>query len=106
MGVHPSESRLCPADPERLNVTDMVPHDDLVSSGYCLAAPGSKYSVSAARQRVNIDLTGHEGRFRVRWLNPENGERQRGEAISGGKKATLQNPFGEGDAILVLRVQQ
>jgi hypothetical protein len=92
---------------ERLNVTDMVPHDDLVSSGYCLAAPGSKYLVYLPQgSEVNIDLTGHEGRFRVRWLNPENGERQRGEAISGGKKATLQNPFGEGDAILVLRVQQ
>ena len=113
---------------ERINLEAMTPHNELTSSGYCLADPGKEYlvylpfeahSLESARffhrfkqqisnirwnfrRTVTVDLTAASGRFLPEWVNPSNGERMKGKEIEGGGRVQLTAPF-KGDAVLHLR---
>ena len=113
---------------ERIDLEAMTPHNELASSGYCLADPGKEYLVylpfeahrlESARffhrfkqqisnirwnfsRTVTVDLTAAPGRFLSEWVNPSNGERMKGKEIEGGGRIRLSAPF-KGDAVLHLR---
>ena len=52
---------------------------------------------------MTVDLSQCAGSVEVRWFDPNQQSRQRGENIEGGKRVTLTSPFGESDSVLVLR---
>lgn len=78
---------------------EMAPHDELVGQGanknssYCLAKPGEVYLVYRANTNpTELDLTGHEGEFSVRWFNPRDGGNllaAQVKSVTGGGKVSL-----------------
>ncbi len=90
---------------QRLDLTTMTPQNKLASTQYCLADPGRKYIIYLPKEnQVTVDLVAHNIPFEVRWLNPAQGDRKRGNDVQGGRHVNLQSPFGAGDAVLVLTV--
>lgn len=88
----------------RLDITTMTPQNDVASTGYCLAEAGTKYVMYLPRgNEVTVDLENVSGSFSVRWLDPSTMTRERGGRVDGGAKHTLKSPFGEKDAVLILR---
>jgi hypothetical protein len=98
----------------RMNLAKMVPRNDLASTGYCLANPGSEYLVylpSEEGQRwyrrwyirgqrltygltVTVDLSASSGILTVEWSNPVTGEIRSGGSIMGGDTRRFTSPFG------------
>lgn len=88
---------------QRLDLTTMIPQNHLVSTQYCLADPGHKYIIYLPQgNQVRVDLSAHKAPFKVHWLNPAQGNRERGGDVQGGEQVTLQSPFAASDAVLVL----
>jgi len=87
----------------RMDLARAVPHDELASTGYCLAAPGVEYLVYLPDGgEVTVDLSGHAGSFIAEWFDPTAGETPRTLTAQGGAALTLLAPFA-GDAVLYLR---
>ncbi len=90
---------------ERVNLAAMTPRNDLASTQYCLADPGSEYLVYLPEGgEVTVDLSAAKTAMAVEWFNPRTAEKQAGEKVSGGAKRLFQAPF-KGDAVLYLRGQ-
>jgi Family of unknown function (DUF6298) len=113
---------------DQINLGAMTPHNELSSSGYCLAHPGNEYLVylpfeahwlesarffhrfkqqiqnirSNFKRNVVMDLTLAPGTFLPEWMNPSTGERKKDKEIRGGDRVRLTAPF-KGDAVLHLR---
>lgn len=88
---------------ERMNLTDVAPRNDLASTKYCLANPGSEYLVYLPEGgTVTVDLSDAAGSLSVEWFNPETGEVIGEDSSPGGEKRTFSPPF-EGEAVLYLR---
>jgi len=88
---------------QRLDLTAMIPQNQLASTGYCLAEAGQKYIVYLpGGKEVTVDLSGQPGSYEVRWFEPGAGKSQRDEDVRGEKRVTLTSPFGADDAVLVL----
>jgi hypothetical protein len=88
---------------QRLDLTTMTPQNHLASTQYCLADPGHKYIIYLPQgNQVSVDLSAYNVPFEVRWFNPAQGDRERGDDVQGGRQVTLQSPFAASDAILVL----
>lgn len=88
---------------ERVNLAAMTPRNDLASTQYCLAHPGSEYLVYLPEGgEVTVDLSAVAGAMAVEWFNPRTAEKRAGEKAGGGAKRQLQAPF-PGDAVLYLR---
>ncbi len=87
---------------KRMDLASMVPHSDLASTKYCLAAPGAEYLVYLPDGgEVTVDLSAASGTLDVEWFNPSTGETESAEAISG-KKHKFTAPFS-GDAVLYIK---
>jgi hypothetical protein len=114
----------------KMDLSSMVPRDDLCSTQYCLANPGKEYLVYSANKRnrivkwinrlnmsrliswitipmglastISVDLSASSGPFNLEWLNPENGELIDGGTMIGGKHQILASPF-IGDAVLYIK---
>lgn len=88
----------------RINLAEMLPHGELASSGFCLAAPGKEYLVYLPEgAEVTLDLSAARDALAVEWMRPVEGTIAPANEISGGSpKQTLKAPF-EGDAVLYLR---
>ena len=88
---------------QRINLALTAPRGDLVSTGYCLADPGSEYLVYAPEGgAVTVDLADNDGLFRVEWFCPSTGEAHADDPIGGGGVQYVWPPCG-GDAVLYLR---
>jgi hypothetical protein len=113
---------------DQLNLAAMSPHDELASTGYCLADPGKQYFVYVPfeetrlestwftrslrglvrnfrwlfKQTVTVKLSAASGMFLVEWFNPSTGNAWRALPVSGGKDCSFTVPF-RGDAALSLR---
>lgn len=112
----------------RVDLVVMVPHDELCSSGYCLANPvasGAEYLVYLpegatfanfltqlhvdktpavylpADSRVKVDLSGSPVELMVEWFNPANGTIIDGGKVQGGASQSFTAPF-IGDAVLYI----
>jgi hypothetical protein len=84
----------------------MMPHGELVSSGFCLADPGKEYIVYLPEGgEVTVDLTPASGQIIVEWVHPADGKTVPGEETFGGAERILRTPFS-GDAVLHLKAKQ
>jgi hypothetical protein len=91
---------------EKMNMEEMVPHNDLASTQYCLANPGKEYLVYLPDGgKVTVDLSQEPGAFAVEWFNPRTGTSTDGGMSSGGGKVDFTAPF-HGDAVLYLLLNQ
>lgn len=88
---------------EKIHLAEMTPHDELATTRYCLAKPGSEYLVfhsgSNGEFRVNLSDTG--GTFAVEWLNVYKNATVAGPPVEGGSMRIFITPFG-GPAVLYL----
>ncbi len=86
----------------RMNLVEMVPRNDLSSTKYCLANPGSEYLVYLpSGGTVTVDLSAASGALLVEWFNPTTGETVKGDETTGGAKRDFTAPFS-GDAVLYI----
>jgi hypothetical protein len=89
-----------------MNLAEMTPHNDLASTGYCLAHPGKEYLVYLPTGgEVAVDLSGAPGKFAVEWIDPVDGSIMSRPSTDGGAKRTLRAPFG-GQAALCLKIRE
>lgn len=110
---------------DRIDLASASPHDELVSHGYCLAAPGKAYLVylpaeaygwrsivsgilrGHVGESVTLDLSGEAARtshFTIEWFNPASGQVYRTGSVEGGYQKELRAPF-RGDAVLFATLQ-
>jgi hypothetical protein len=113
---------------DQLNLATIRPHDELASTGFCLANPGREYFIYVPfeetrleskrftrklrglirnfrwlfKQKVTVNLSAASGTFLVEWFNPSTGKTRRGPRVFGGKDYSFTVPF-QGDAALYLR---
>lgn len=87
----------------RLDLAVMLPHNELASTSFCLANPGTNYVVYLPEGgEVTVDLSAATGKMKVAWIDPVNGKTVKGKSITGGNKKLFSPPFG-GDAVLHIR---
>ena len=88
----------------RMNLADAVPCNDLTSTQYCLANPGSEYLIYLPDGgNVTVNLSDASGQLDVEWLNPNTGENNPGGKTIGSSAREFTVPFA-GDAVLYLAV--
>lgn len=86
-------------------------HDELVDNGYCLAIPGTIYTLYLPQGGTGmIDLTGNQNQYSVEWYNPRNGGKlQSGNvaSVQGGKKVSIGEAPGDlhNDWVCLLKVK-
>jgi hypothetical protein len=114
----------------RINLSKMVPRNDLSSTNYCLADFGNEYLIyipsargeggirhiqnsaferyvnwvtrlTGLNESVTITFPGEAKTYSVEWLNPRTGLTIKGQVITGVKDKSLTAPFA-GDAVLFL----
>jgi len=86
---------------DRMNLDKAVPHGELSSTGYCLAAVGQEYLVYQPKNGgFTVDL--EPGDYQVEWFNPITGVAIKGETISSkGGPQSFDSGF-EKDSVLYL----
>ncbi len=89
----------------RMDLAAARPYDDLASSGYCLAVPGSQYLVFApGGGTVRVDLARAADSLAAEWFDPATGVTTPAPAVAGGAVRALAPPF-PGDAVLYLQAR-
>lgn len=87
----------------RLNLAATTPRDDLASTGYCLAQPGSAYLVYLpSGGSVTVDLSGAAGELAVEWFDPSLGKATTAATAPGGARRDFTARFS-GDAVLFIQ---
>lgn len=85
---------------------ELVGNDDFTNDKYCLAKAGEIYLVYLPKAgAVELDLSGVEGQYRVRWFDPATGDDIQGEAttkVSGGAKVSLDSGLSNGQDVLAI----
>jgi len=90
----------------RMNLAGMTPHNDLASTGYCLASPGKEYLVYLPEGgEGTVNLREAQGTLAVEWIQPTEGTIMSGGTSVGGDKRVFKAPFS-GDAVLYIRRQR
>ncbi len=85
---------------ERINLAEMEPHPELVSTTYCLAQPGKDYLVYLPDGgEVTVNLSAALGTMKVEWTHPVTGKLVMGGTTQGGAERKFTSPFS-GDAVL------
>jgi hypothetical protein len=86
----------------RMDLARATPRDELASTGYCLAHPGSEYLVYLPEGgEVTVDLTGVEGKLAGEWFNPSTGQTVGHLTAEGGARRALRSPAAN-EAVLYL----
>lgn len=86
----------------KMNMAEMIPHNDLASTQYCLANPGKEYLIFLPDgNKVTVDLSGEPGPFVIEWFNTRTGTTTDGGISAGDGKVEFTTPF-DGDAVLYL----
>ena len=87
----------------RMDLATTVPHNELASTGYCLANPEREFLVYLPEgDRVDVDLSHARGTLTVEWMQPEEGTVTPGGTVAGGKKLDFAVPF-TGPAVLYIK---
>jgi hypothetical protein len=58
---------------EKMNLLQAVPHNELASTTYCLANPGSEYLVYQPTPDSSFTVNLKKGEYRYEWFNPNSG---------------------------------
>jgi hypothetical protein len=89
----------------RVELADMLPRRDLVSTGYCLAnsqTAKEQFLVYIPQGNiVSVDLSGLPGAFVAEWFDPETGLTVCDSGREGGSKCMFHSPF-EWESVLFL----
>ena len=86
----------------KMNMAEMIPHNDLASTPYCLANPGKEYLIFLPDgNTVTVNLSGEPGPFVIEWFNTRTGTTTDGGISAGDGKVEFTTPF-DGDAVLYL----
>jgi len=67
---------------QKINLATMTPQNDLASTAYCLAHPGSEYLVYQPTSGP-FTATLAKGKYSVEWFNPATGTTSVGESVNG-----------------------
>jgi hypothetical protein len=89
---------------ERINLTEMSPHDSLASTQYCLAKPGSQYLVfqPGVRGEFTVNLSDAKGLLHAEWFDVNADKTVPAESVQGGQRRIFRTPF-PGPAVLYLK---
>jgi hypothetical protein len=105
---------------KRMNLAAMIPDNELCSSRYCLANPGSEYLVyvpslgaqgESTKRRLNtaaqvaVDLTPVFGPVAVEWMSTTSGDIITGHSVQGGAVRRFVSPFMS-DSVLYLQANR
>jgi Family of unknown function (DUF6298)/CARDB/Bacterial protein of unknown function (DUF937)/Putative collagen-binding domain of a collagenase len=89
---------------DKMNLAAMTPQNNLSSTGYCLANPGSEYLIykpTGGGQTFTVNLAA--GSYAFEWFNPNAGTiAGTGTITASGGNQSFTAPFG-GDSVLYLR---
>jgi hypothetical protein len=88
---------------ERVNLAAMTPHNDLASTGYCLAHPGHEYLVYQPKKNEAFSVTLRPGAYLLEWFDPAKGAtagRERIEVTGGARQFKAPSAT---DAVLYLK---
>jgi len=90
---------------DRMNLAKAVPHNQLASTEYCLANPGTEYlAYLPDGGTVTLDLSAANGELAVEWFDPSNDAVTPQGTVPGGACRELTAPF-EGHAVLFVSRQ-
>lgn len=86
----------------KMNLTDMSPINDLASTTYCLANPGSEYLIYQPESKKSFTVNLVSGTYGYEWFNPNSGSVfSTGSFTSDGGNQSFMPPF-DSDAILYI----
>jgi hypothetical protein len=86
-----------------MDLDSATPHNELASTGYCLANPEREFLVYLPEgDQASVDLSHARGKFSVEWMHPAEGSTMFGGNITGGKEQSLAVPF-TGPAVLYIK---
>ena len=86
----------------RMDLAGCVPHNELSSTGYCLANPGKEYLVFlSSAGKVTVDLSAVDGVLTVEWFDPSTGKTIKAGTTRGGARQDFTSPLA-GDAVLYI----
>jgi hypothetical protein len=86
-----------------MDLAAATPRNDLASTSYCLARPGSEYLVYLpSGSPATVDLTASSGDLAVEWFDPSAGSATGAGTVTGGARRDFTAPF-PGDAVLCIR---
>jgi len=86
-----------------IDISSLLPTDDFIQNGFCLSNPAKEYLLLVSGTSIEIDLTGIEGRFTVKWIHLLESVSQVHKTVEGGRKMVLRSPFTS-EAILHLKI--
>ena len=90
---------------EKMTLAAAIPHPELASTRYCLAAPGSEYLVYLPDGgSVTLNLFRAPGTYSLEWFFPTLRRTFPAQSIQGGDYLALVAPF-TGDAVAYLKIQ-
>ena len=89
-----------------MNIAEMIPHNDLASTQYCLANPGKEYLIYLPDvDKVTVNLSEQQRPFAVEWFNTRTGTIIDGGISAGDGMVEFTAPF-DGDAVLYLLLKR
>lgn len=90
---------------KKMDLKDMLPLNDLSSTTYCMANPGSKYLIYQPASRTPFTVNLAAGQYSYEWFNPRRGAIvSTGSFETDGESKSFTPPF-RGDAVLYIYVQ-
>ncbi len=87
---------------ERMDLNAATPHNELASTGCCMAAPGREYLVYQPGSGA-FTVRAEPGDYLCEWHDPSTGDTRRAAATSCAGGQTEFTPPFDGDAVLYLR---
>lgn len=92
---------------DKIDLTNMFPHGELTTTGYCLANLGKEYLVYFPEGgNAVLDLTRAPGEYSVEWFFPLLNRTLTGKQyLKGGKFEDFTSPY-TGDAVLYLKIKE
>lgn len=90
---------------DKMNLKDMSPLNDLSSTTYCMANPGTKYLIYQPVSGMPFTVNLTAGQYNYEWFNPRRGTIVlKGSFTTDGENKSFKPPF-RGDAILYIYAQ-
>lgn len=90
---------------DKMNLVNMVPRNDLSSTGYCLANSGKEYLIYQPLEGETFTVTLQRGRYKVEWFYPEPGTKQSAGKCMANEKKLSFTPPEKRDAVLYLKAE-
>lgn len=88
---------------EKMNLLKAIPHNEISSTSYCLADPGSEYIIYQPAPDSSFTAAIKKGKYRYEWFNPTSGLVTETGKISVSKESMLFKAPFSGDAVLYLK---